>query len=118
MPSKYARQTLSETPLETKKQAIKYGERMKTQQEIEEMAEKANKQIVEGFKRILPHIAGHKTAQDLIFEGIEELNNVIKGYQAAQEDKSLLNSILRHCDKYTNDADLGREVRKWMSKNL
>lgn len=59
---------------------------MKTKQELAEMAENANKKIAEGFQRILPHISGHKTAQELIFEGLEELNNVIKGYQAAQED--------------------------------
>lgn len=78
---------------------------MKTQQEIEGMAEKRFPTInLPPDKSFYEH--------NLMQHGF------IKGYQAAQEDKSLLNSILRHCDKYTNDADLGREVRKWMSKNL
>ena len=71
----------------------------KTPQELAEMAERE-------------YLIGGEKTLELLKEGF------IKGYQAAQEDKSLLNSILRHCDKYTNDADLGREVRKWMSKNL
>lgn len=81
---------------------------MKTQQEIAEMAEREYP-IPKGVH----YLDSPTTYKNYVLQ-----QAFIKGYQAAQEDKSLLSSILRHCDKYPNDADLGREIRKWMSKPL
>ena len=43
--------------------------------------DEANKKIEEGFKRIAKEIVGHNSAQELIFDGLNELNAIIKGYE-------------------------------------